>query len=83
MDQYVCVCVYVYVAPSICSKLTEDLGLAKGAGSVHFTFLCSYLCVYLCDLRHPSKWEGYLGCVFCCKQSLSSLAHFKIYTKIF
>lgn len=50
MDQYMRVCIYVYVGPSMCSKLTDDLVLAEGVGSVHFTFVCSYLCVYLCDL---------------------------------
>lgn len=40
MDQYMRVCIYVYVGPSMCSKLTDDLVLAESVGSVHFTFVC-------------------------------------------
>lgn len=47
---YRSVYVYVCMGPDSYSKLTEDFGLAEFAGSVHLTFLFSYVPLCLCDL---------------------------------
>jgi len=59
------------------SKVTEDFGLAKVTGLVHFNFLFSYMLTCLCDLGiillTHQKLSVSTGRVYCCDESRLTL----------